>query len=64
MQDRTLEATERREEAVVSKDAKVKEEVRLRKETDRHTETFRDTVRNTKAKVEDTRRQLPRTEGR
>jgi len=64
MQDRTIEATERREEAVVSKDAKVKEEVRLHKATDRRTETVRDTVRNTKVEVEDTRRQLPRTEGR
>jgi len=61
MQDRTIEATERREEAVVSKDAKVKEEVRLRKDSDRHTETVRDTVRNTKVEVDDTRRQPPGT---
>jgi len=64
MQDRTIEATERRQEAVVSKDAKVKEEVRLRKDTDRHTETVRDTVRNTKVEVDDSRGQRPRTGSR
>ena len=64
MQDRTIEATERREEPVVSKDAKVKEEVRLRKDTDRRTETVRDTVHKTQVVVDDNRSQAPRTGSR
>ena len=61
---RTIESTERREEPVVSKDAKVKEEVRLRKDTDRHTETVRDTVHKTQVVVDDNRSQAPRTGSR
>jgi len=64
MQDRTIEATERHEEAVVTKDARVKEEVRLRKDTDRHTETVRDSVRKTKVEVDDSRGQSQRTGNR
>jgi len=55
LQDRTIEATERREEAVIGKEAKVKEEVQLRKDTDQRTETVRDTVRKTQVVVDDTR---------
>jgi len=40
---------------VISKEARVKEEVSLSKSVDRRTETVRDTVRNTKVEVEDTR---------
>jgi stress response protein YsnF len=40
MQDRTIEATERREEAVDSKEASVKEEVRLSKEVDRRSQAM------------------------
>jgi hypothetical protein len=40
---------------VVRKDARVKEEVSLKKEVDRRTETVWDTVRDTKVDVEDTR---------
>jgi uncharacterized protein (TIGR02271 family) len=64
MQDRTIEATERREEAVVSKEARVKEEVRLSKDVDRRTETVSDTVRKTKVEVDDSRGQTPRTGNR
>jgi len=63
MQDRTIEATERREEPVLSKEAKVTEEVSLRKETDRRSETVRDTVRKTEVDVDDTRRK-PQTGSR
>jgi uncharacterized protein (TIGR02271 family) len=54
-QDRTIEAEERREEAVVSKEARVVEEVVVRKEADQRTETISDTVRKTEVDVEDER---------
>jgi len=54
-QERTIEADERAEEAVVSKDARVTEEVRLRKDTEERDETIRDTVRRTDVEVEDER---------
>ena len=43
--DKTLEMTESAEEAVVSKTARVKEEISLRREAAERTETVRDTVR-------------------
>ncbi|MDO9707109.1 YsnF/AvaK domain-containing protein [Paracraurococcus lichenis] len=55
-QDRTVEATERAEEAVVSKEARVTEEVSLRKSAEERTETIRDTVRRTEVEVEDERK--------
>jgi uncharacterized protein (TIGR02271 family) len=54
-QERTIEATERGEEAVVDKRARVVEEVGLRKDVDTRTETVRDTVRKTEVEVEDER---------
>ena len=54
-QDKQLEATERREEAVVSKEARVTEEISLRKDVDTRTETVRDTVRKQEIEVEDER---------
>ena len=56
-QERTIEMTERGEEPVVAKEAVVTEEVGLRKETDRRTETIDDTVRKTKVDVDDGRRE-------
>jgi uncharacterized protein (TIGR02271 family) len=53
--DRTLEAEERAEEAVVSKDARVTEEVALRRESEERTETVEDSVRRTEVEVEDER---------
>jgi len=53
--DQTLEAHERREEAVVSKEARVVEEIGLREETEARTETVRDTVRKTEVEVQDER---------
>lgn len=53
--DRTIEATETAEEAVVSKEARVTEEVSLGKTVDTRTETVRDTVRHTEVEVEDER---------
>jgi uncharacterized protein (TIGR02271 family) len=54
-QVRTIEAEERGEEAVVSKQAHVTEEVVVRKEAEQRTETVSDTVRETKVEVEDER---------
>jgi uncharacterized protein (TIGR02271 family) len=54
-QERTIEAEERSEEAVVSKQARVTEEVVVRKEAEQRTETVSDTVRQTEVEVEDER---------
>ena len=60
--ERTIEVEERGEEAVVSKKARVVEEVVVRKEADQRTETVSDTVRKTEVDVEDERgKQIPRT---
>ena len=53
--DRTIEATETSEQAVVSKEARVTEEISLEKAVDTRTETVRDTVRHTEVEVEDER---------
>lgn len=53
--DRTIEAEEHAEEAVVSKDARVVEEIALRKTAEERTETVSDTVRHTEVEVEDER---------
>ena len=61
-QERTIEVEERGEEAVVSKEARVVEEVVVRKEADQRTETISDTVRKTEVDVEDERgTQISRT---
>jgi uncharacterized protein (TIGR02271 family) len=54
-QDRTIEAVEHAEEAVVAKDVRVTEELSVRKEVDQRSETVRDTVRRTEVEVEDDR---------
>ncbi len=54
-QERTIEVTERAEEAVVAKEARVVEEVVVRKEGSDRTETIDDTVRRTDVDVDDTR---------
>ena len=59
--EKTIEAVERREEAVVSKEARVVEEVSLRKEGDSRSETVSDTVRKTDVEVEDDRGVTTRT---
>lgn len=55
LRDRTIELTETAEEAVVAKDAVVREEVTISKDVDEKTENIQDTVRRTKVDVEDTR---------
>src|ERR1700704_6469108 len=54
-QERTVDVTTHREEPVVSKEARVKEEIVVRKDADQRTETVRDTARRTEVKVEDDR---------
>jgi len=54
-QERTIEAVERGEEAVVSKTARVVEEIAVRKDVERETETVRASVRRTEVEVEDER---------
>ena len=54
-QDRTIEVEEKSEEAVISKDARVKEELVVKKDVEQRTETVSDTVRRTEVEVEDDR---------
>jgi uncharacterized protein (TIGR02271 family) len=54
-QERTIEVEERGEEAVVSKEVRITEEIVVRKEAEQRTETVFDTVRETKVEVEDER---------
>jgi uncharacterized protein (TIGR02271 family) len=54
--ERTIELDERGEEAVVSKNARIVEEVALGKDEAYRTEKVRDTVRRTEVEVEDERR--------
>jgi len=54
-QERKIDVTTHREEPVISKEARLKEEVVVRKEADQRTETVRDTVRRTEVEVEDDR---------
>jgi uncharacterized protein (TIGR02271 family) len=54
-QERVIEAEERAEEAVVSKEARVKEELTLRKTTEDRTQDIHDTVRHTEVEVQDDR---------
>ena len=53
--ERTVEAEERAEEAVVAKEARVKEELVLKKDVNQRTETVSDKVRRTEVEVEDER---------
>jgi len=58
---KTIEATEMREQAVVSKEARVVEEVGIRKDAGQRTETVTDKVRHTEVEVEDERGNVSRT---
>lgn len=60
-QDRTIELEETAEEAVVSKEARVKEEIDLKRLTENHTQTVSDTVRRTEVEIEDERTGKPAT---
>lgn len=51
-QDRDIELTERAEVPVVSKEARVVEEIKISKDVDERSETIRDTVRNTEVDID------------
>ncbi len=61
--ERTIEATERTEVPVVSKEARVTEEIAIRKDVQQRTETVTDKVRRTEVEVEDERGEVTRTGG-
>lgn len=48
----TIEVRETQEQAVIAKEARVVEEIRVRKDVDEHTEKVRDSVRRTEVEVE------------
>jgi uncharacterized protein (TIGR02271 family) len=50
--DQTIEVRETQEEAVIAKEARVVEEVHVRKDVDVHTEKVQDTIRRTDVEVE------------
>jgi uncharacterized protein (TIGR02271 family) len=53
--ERTIEATETDEEAVVAKEARVVEELVVRKDAEERVQTVQDTVRRTEVEIEDDR---------
>jgi uncharacterized protein (TIGR02271 family) len=53
--ERTIEMEERGEEAVVSKEARIREELVVRKDVEQRTDQISDTVRRTEVEVEDER---------
>ena len=53
--ERSIEAEEFDEEAVVGKDVRVVEEIGLRRESETRTETVSDTVRRTEVEIDDER---------
>ena len=58
--DRTIEAEEHAEQAVVGKEARVTEEISLRKDSADRQETVTDTVRKTEVEIEDDRAERDR----
>lgn len=54
-QDRTIEAEEHAEQAVIDKETRVKEEIALRKTVENQTQTVSDTVRRTEVEIDDQR---------
>ena len=54
-QDRVIEAEEHVEEAVIGKEARVREEITLKKSSEDKTQTVSDKVRSTKVEIEDER---------
>src|SRR5438105_4504886 len=57
--ERTLEVTATAEEAVVGKEARVKEEIVVGKDAEERTETVSDTVRRTEVEIDDERATAP-----
>lgn len=61
--ERTIEAEEHAEEAVVQKNVRVREEIGLRKVAEERTQTVSDTVRRTEVEIEDERGTATRESG-
>jgi uncharacterized protein (TIGR02271 family) len=61
--EHTIEMEEHSEGAIVSKEARVKEELVVRKDVEQRTETISDTVRSTEVEVEDERGNTVSTTG-
>jgi len=61
--DRDIEVTETDEQAVVGKEARIVEELVVRKDVATETETVRDTVRRTEVEIDDARTDIDRTGG-
>jgi uncharacterized protein (TIGR02271 family) len=59
--ERTIEVTAKAEEAVVGKEARVKEEIVVGKDAEERTETVSDTVRRTEVEIDDDRGTAPTT---
>src|SRR5204863_653003 len=57
--ERTIEVTATAEEAVVGKEARVKEEIIVGKDAEERTETVSDTVRRTEVEIDDDRETAP-----
>jgi uncharacterized protein (TIGR02271 family) len=57
--ERTIEVTATAEEAVAAKEARVKEEIVVGKDTEERTETVSDTVRRTEVEIDDERATAP-----
>jgi stress response protein YsnF len=55
LQERTIELSETAEQAVVAKEARVTEEVVVRKNIGEHSERIDDTVRHTEVEIQDDR---------
>lgn len=53
--DKVLEAEEHTQEAVIQKEARVTEEIGLRRETEERSQTVSDSVRHTEVEIEDER---------
>jgi uncharacterized protein (TIGR02271 family) len=58
-EERVIEAEEHAEEPVVTKEARIVEEVGLRRERESQVESVRDTIRRTEVEIEDDRRPAP-----
>jgi uncharacterized protein (TIGR02271 family) len=59
--ERTIEVTAKAEEAVVAKEARVKEEIVVSKDAEERTQTVSDTVRRTEVEIDDDRARTPAT---
>ncbi|HYH17207.1 MAG TPA: YsnF/AvaK domain-containing protein [Azospirillum sp.] len=62
--ERTIDVNERREEAVVNKEARVREEVVIRRDVEERAQNVSDTVRRTEVEIDDDRTDRPASDDR